>query len=303
MNSKALYVMPLCLLLGCASLTQKQATQARQSRKEAAQTVRTFAEALADDQVTTAMEQVSTALPPEEREHLSMAVRRASWLAFYTGYSLDVETAVNNRDLDTWLEHEVELSAPASNAQGRTFTEWMKLQKTPDGWKLADIQLRSPARGADVDLPSDDRDKVAKRVTDIMTKLQKGKYAELALSLPKATQYRKRRESWWSWLLGANPRVRHVYNDLRRLKKVDVHRWPNPATFLPCAYVSTNSVMVIYTLPYSAPELGISDDELRIEILMSQAEDEWKTASLRLYGKAIPDVGAIPSSSGQRIPQ
>ena len=286
---KVFYVLPTCLLLlGCASLTQKQAEQARESRQQAAETIQKFAGALADDNVSEATGQLSPFLSAEKREELLMAVRRATWLSFYTGYQLDATKAVQNRDLNTWLRDAVELSVPASNARGAQFSQWMQLRSTPQGWKLADVALKSARRGADVDLPTQDREKVKRRMSKLLEKLKDGKYEEVSITLPEATQVRRIHISWWEKLWGGSAPRQHVYNDLRRLEKLTIHRWPEPEKHLPTAYVSTNSVMVIYTLPYSYPARGIHDDELRIETLMSRKDNKWKPVSLRLYGEAIP---------------
>ena len=287
MKTKLLCILPVCLLLGCASLSTERAKQARKSRDKAAETIRTFGRALANDEVETAMDQVSPLLEPEKREEMYIDIKRATWLSHYTDYQLDADKAVNRLDLDTWLGDTVELYVPATNADGDELSQWMVLRKTGGDWKIGEVPVRSPYKGVDVDLPSDDREKVVERVSNILTKLRKGRYAEVSLTLPEATQFVIEEGGWLSFLWGGRAGGRHVFSDLQRLDRLDIHRWPNPEEHLPSAYVSTNAVMVIYTLPYSCPEMGISDDVLRMEMLMSEKEKEWNLVSIRLYGEAI----------------
>ncbi len=285
---KVLYPLLGCLMLvGCAGLPPKQADQARKSRQQASETIRTFAEAMSNDDVDTATEQFSPFMPPEKRRQLFLKIRRATWLSFYTGYTLEADKAVRNRELSTWLLDTVELSVPASNARGSTFNQWLEMRNTRDGWKLTDIALRSPVRGADVDLPSPDREQVQQRMSELVQTLKNGEYEKAFLNLPESARFRTEEASWWETLWGGGPRKHHIYRDLRRLDEVTLHRWPDPDKNLPTAYVATNSVMVIYSLPYSSPTLGITDDQLRMETLMCKRKDEWKAVSFRIYGKAF----------------
>jgi len=284
------YPLLACLvLLGCAGLPPNQTDQARKNRQQASETIRTFAEALSNDDPDAAMDQFSPLMSLEKRRQLSTDVRRATWLSFYTGYKLKATEAVKNRQLSTWLQDSVELSVPASNAQGSQFSQWLELHKTGEGWKLIDIALKKARRGADVDLPTPDRKQVQQRMSELLQKLKDGQYERAFLNLPEDTRLHARDTSWWQDLWGLSSGRRHIYEDLRRLEKLTVHRWPDPEKHLPTAYVATNSVMVIYSLPYSSPPLGITDDQLRIETLLSKKQDKWKAISLRLYGKAIPE--------------
>ena len=288
MSKKLLLIVPVLALIGCTSLTTQQREEVKTAQQQAVKTLNAFAEAVAADDVPAAMEQVSTGVPAGRKGTLTTQVRRATWLSAYTGYSLAAEEAVMDIDEDAWLSGNVRRTLVASNSRGNSFEDTFELGKTDAGWKLTDFKLNKPIQGEDVDLPEEHRKVVAEKISKVINQMKAGDYAYIFTSLPERARLRQPKYSWWQSLIGSVPQPISIYSDLLQFDSLDVHRWPDPSTELPAAYVSTNAVMVIYTIPYSWPERGIMDDQLQMETLMARQKGEWKMLLLRFYGEGIP---------------
>ena len=292
MSRYLLLLVSLSLLTGCTTLTKTQLNKAETRQKEAAKTITSFGKAVADDDVEAAMALISPYVSSSRRQNMRQKIRRATWLRLYTGCAFQGQKAVKGLSLGDWLDEKVQLPVPVASKTGPGFREQVELQRSKDNWKIADFTLESPKRGADVDLPEEKRKALMKTVSEIIQKLKEEKYAEIYYSLPEQLRFRKKEVGLWNSLWGGGPHSFNVYDDLKNLKDVTVHHWPDPHQHLPTAYYAPEAVMVIYKLPYSWPARGISDDELRVEMLMSrkpeQNKTKWKMISIRLYGKAIP---------------
>jgi len=223
---------------GCATLTPTELQQVERARQEAAEVLDSFARAVADDDVEAAMALVAPGV--------KNMVSKAMWLESYTGYELDAEGAVSRKGPRAWLERQVALTVPGTNAKGMELRDRFVLVRTPTGWALNDFSLREPIPGEEVDLPESDREQVRQKVKLFFNRLKEGRATEIFVSLPNemGAQYRTGTRSMWQKIFGGGGEVYCILDDLKRVLEFDVQNWPDPDRYLPTAYVSALEVAV-----------------------------------------------------------
>lgn len=272
---------------GCAA-TPEQRQAVQQARLEAMELLDGFAAAIQEK----APDALRPLLAPRTGQsrfvELGLRMRNASWLEFYSGYTLDVRHAVENVRSARWLDGEAELTVAGSNAQGERFEDQFVLSRGQGGWYIKDFTLRQPEPGDPLDPPPQVAEQIRPQVVQIMTWLKEGRIGEIYYAMPEEPQFRYRmpKLSFWQKLSAGDVGPISVFTDLQRFRRLTIAAWPDLSQPLELEWLAPGAMNAVYELPYAwqSPEL----ETLTVRLTFVEKAGAWTFHQISLVGAAMP---------------
>lgn len=292
MKIKGLFAVAIAgaLIQGCAAPTPLEQRNAEIAREEAARLLSAFTRGLRDKSAGDVTGLLDPTLSDKEKRKLAADIHHACWLSVYSGLQADIEKTVGAPGWRDWNRGRARLALPAVNACSDRFEVPVTLVRVAGSWYIGDLGLARPFLGAELDPPAQEKELIRARVAWVLERLRKKESGAVHYALPKegAARMRPLPQGFLARLMRVEPKWVPIYGDLKRLEKLDIIEWPDPAEKLPLAHVSQNRLMAIYDIPYECPGGGTPGDLLRIEVTLSKTAEGWRFVGLLLCCEAIP---------------
>jgi len=280
---------------GCATPIPADMEYAGAARRSIASTLGRFAKAVRNKDVGAASALISPDVSFAQRARMELAIKQAVWIDLYAGYRLDTERAVARAGWRSLRDGRAELEVRATNVAGVEFRDTFVAERRDSEWVLSAISLREPVAYEKLDPPPEAAREISVVLGNIFANLKQEKIGQVLVMLPPGREVRFRTTdlTFWQRLFGAEPASYSIDEDLNTLCSFTVLAWPDPAKDLPLAYVTLDTVVACYDIPYVWYDSGIpSQDNLRMEIFLRLQQGEWRLLTFRLYGEGIP--GSTP---------
>jgi hypothetical protein len=279
------------LAVGCAAATPEDLMASRAGSEQAQRLLESFADAVRAKDPTMLRPLLSLWLGPDEIGEREARLKEASWLASYSGYTLDASQAVSAVSWRVWRRTEIELEVPGTAAFGRRFEDEFELVRTDGEWRLRDFHMTQPREGDVLEPPEGVKRELEAKARQVTADLQAGRIGSVLSELPSKGSglFREPTLSFWQKLFGMSVPPVPLYYDFELLGKLMVTRWPQPEDPVVFRYAGSGCVAVHYELSYVWPEGGIRQrDILRMSLIFLDTQQGWAFYSIRLSGKAIP---------------
>ncbi|KPK57846.1 MAG: hypothetical protein AMK73_09715 [Planctomycetes bacterium SM23_32] len=279
------------VMVGCASPTPRQQEVADAGREQVAALLDSFVVAMREQSADLLPPLLSPVLKRHEVRRLCRELTLGSMLARYSGYTLEVQEAVDDVRWKRWQGDRLELEVDGSATVGKPFTEEFVFVKADDEWRILDFEIGQPVRGDPIEVPAELEMVLLPTVRRIIEKLEAGEAASLHYEvLPEHSRYRRPIQTWWERLTQeAPPPVIMLMQDMKLVKVLQIEDWPEPEDVLHYEFAPPNGVTAVYEVFYVWPAAGIDEaDTLRIEMTFMPSDEGWVFYLLRLRGEAIP---------------